>query len=65
MSKKTKRAATSSKSIIDLGVERKGRIMAFRGKRQEKRKPIRSIEEAVNILVDAGLDALEAETLSA
>lgn len=61
MAKKTKRASDSSWSNIDLGVQRKGRINGFRAKREEKGAKIKSIEEAVNILVDLGL---EHETLN-
>lgn len=62
MGKKSKKASDRSTAYIDLGRDRKNRIAAFRAKKTLQGQNITSIEEAVNLLVDAGL---EAETLNA
>ena len=61
MSNKSKQQNRST-STIDLGKDRKERIENFRARQQLKGKKIERIDEAVNMLIDAGL---EAETLEA
>ena len=60
MAKDSKRGDQSSRSVIDFGKERKKKIADFRAKRQLADKPIPTLEEAVNILVDKALE-LESE----
>jgi hypothetical protein len=62
MDNKTKQQSDRSTSTIDIGKERKERIEDFRARQQLKGKKIERIDEAVNMLIDAGL---EAETLEA
>ena len=62
MSNKSKRAHTRSTATIDIGRERKERIEGFRARKLLKGEKIQTVEEAVNLLIDAGL---EAETINA
>ena len=56
MSIKTKKQNRST-ATIDLGRERKEKIEVYRAKKFLKGERITSINDAVNILVDAGLEA--------
>lgn len=53
---KTKVAHTSSESTIDIGRERKERIEDFRARRRLAGQKITTQEEAINILIDRGLE---------
>ena len=57
MANKSKKGSDRSTATIDLGKERKERITRFRAQKVIEGQPIPTIEVAVNILVDRGLEA--------
>lgn len=57
MANKSKKQSQRSLATIDLGKSRKQQIADFRAKRHLAKAPIATIEQAVNILVDRGLEA--------
>lgn len=57
MRKKNKTEHTPSYSNVDIGVERKRRINVFRAKRELEGTRMDKIDDAINELIDLGLEA--------
>ena len=57
MRTKSQKPTDRSTATLDLGKKRKGGIDMWRGKMQAIGTPVRSYEEAVNILIDRQLES--------